>query len=135
MAFDSSDNLYQGNNAAPFELHTINSATGMSTGSIPLSQDILNTLEFDANDVLYGWAGGGGGAELTSDPLALIDAGQLAVIDTGTGNVTYLGGGGPRLTALAAIPEPASLTLLSLGLLGLVALRLRKHGSSGFRVG
>lgn len=117
LAFSPFDTLYKADNIA---LRTINQSNGSSTIATLLTYsnafDRVNGMDFDnATGILWGSVKDGGSNN------------YLASIDIGTGAVTYVGLSVSGLDALsiavATIPEPGTLTLVGMGLIGLLTLR------------
>ena len=117
IAFDSSDTLYA---TVSGILYTVSTSTGAVTSSVALTgAGSVMGIMFDASDVLYATA------YVSSSPLYIVNAG------TGSSNAVAspgLGGphGGDIFIASAAVPEPSSLVLMTLGSLGLISLRWRR---------
>jgi hypothetical protein len=102
-------------------LNTVSSADGSTLTSVLLSGNsplIIGAMDFDENGVLFGVRG-----QRTT---------FLVTINTATGAVTDLGPSADDLDAIAfqnaeAVPEPASIMLLTIGSLGLVGVRVRRR--------
>jgi hypothetical protein len=67
--------------------------------------------------------GGGGGGQVT----ILFGSGGLDIVSGSTINVAGGVGGGVGVISIGIIPEPASLVLMSTGLLGLLGLEWRRR--------
>ena len=120
LAFSPFDTLYKADNNS---LWTINQSNGSATTVTALNYatagDRANGMDFDnATGIL--WASVRDGGTTT----------YLATIDVGNGNVNYIGltqsGTDALSVAIATIPEPGTLTLVGMGLVGLLTLRRRK---------
>lgn len=116
MAFSPLDIL---DKADATSLWTINQSNGSGTTVTALTYtnagDRVNGLDFDnATGILWASLKQGGSNN------------YLATIDLLTGEVTYIGLSQSGLDALAVIPEPGAITLVGMGLIGLLALRQRK---------
>jgi hypothetical protein len=121
MAFSPADTLYKADN---LNLSTINQGSGLATPILglnyPISGSKANGMDFDnATGVL--WASVTTGAGGTN---------YLATINLNNGNVNFVGATQSRMDALAVgpvlIPEPGTITMVGLGLLGLLALRRQR---------
>jgi hypothetical protein len=120
LAFSPFDTLYKADNNY---LWTINQSTGAGATAVALTYsnvfDRANGMDFDnATGILWASVKDGG---LNN---------YLASIDIGSGAVTYVGLSQSGLDALsiavATIPEPGTLTLVGMGLVGLLTLRRHK---------
>lgn len=120
LAFSPFDTLYK---ADGNYLWTINPSTGAGATAVALTYsnvfDRANGMDFDnATGILWASVKDGG---LNN---------YLGSIDIGSGAVTYVGLSVSGLDALsiavAEIPEPGTVTLVGMGLIGLLTLRRRK---------
>jgi hypothetical protein len=120
LAFSPFDTLYKADNN---NLSTIDQSTGAGTVVEPLNYvtfgDRANAMKFDnSTGVLWASVKDGGTTN------------YLATVDLNNGNVTEIGmtqtGTDGLVVALAIIPEPGTLTLVGMGLVGLLTLRRRK---------
>jgi hypothetical protein len=121
LAFSAAGVLYRSRVLNPsYTLETINPVLGTTNSSIPFNPMIaFNSLAFDSNDVLYGTT-----STDTSDPS------RLATINPATGAVSVLGFTVNNLDALAfAVPEPASILVLGIGI-GLLSFIRRRQSTA-----
>ena len=125
LAFGTGDTLYV---KPGTDLYTVNPVTGIATFATGLSgsgESPVNALEYDANsDILYSISGSGNSGGRSS---------FLSIIDPVGGTWTNVGDMGVLNMAaiavdsgVAAVPEPSSLLMLSIGAAALVAIRRRK---------
>lgn len=120
LAFSPFDTLYKADNNS---LWSINQSNGSGTTLLSLTYETaggrVNGMKFDnATGILW--------ASVRDDA----SDNYLATVDIGTGNVDYIGltqsGVDGLSVAIATIPEPGTLTLVGMGLVGLLTLRRRQ---------